>query len=411
MVKFPARKGQPLIVEVNADRLGSTVDSFVEILDKTGIPVPRAVLRCTAKTFVTFRDHNSSGPGIRLEYWNELAIDDLLYVGGELMRIKALPRNPDDDCQFYQVDDKRVGFLDTTPTHHALGTPMYKVDIHPPGSTFPPNGMPLFPLTFCNDDGGPGFGKDSQVMFDPPADGVYQVRISDTNRAGGAANAYRLTIRPPRPDFAVRINPTAPKVWKGGAVPVSITATRIDGYNGPISIKFVELPAPFHAPATRIEAGQHTAVVALSVGTDPAPDKPPSLKVEARAMIDGQEVVREATGSPPSVLESGDLATTTSVSELMIRPGTEARLMVKIERRSGHKGRVPLDVRGLPHGVRVQHVGLNGILVLPDQVEREVVIYAEPWVKPMEMPIVVLARSERKNTEHAAQSVLLKVQK
>ena len=39
------------------------------------------------------------------------------------------------------------------------------------------------------------------------------------------------------------------------------------------------------------------------------------------------------------------------------------------------------------------------------------VLYAEPWVKPMEHPIVVLARSEGKNTEHAAPSVMLKVQK
>ena len=39
------------------------------------------------------------------------------------------------------------------------------------------------------------------------------------------------------------------------------------------------------------------------------------------------------------------------------------------------------------------------------------VLYAEPWVKPMEHPIVVLARSEGKNTDHAAKSVLLKVEK
>jgi hypothetical protein len=411
LIKFPARKGQPLIIEVHADRLGSPVDSFVEVLDASGQPVPRAVLRCTAKTLVTFRDHNSTGPGIRLEYWNELAIDDLLYVGGELMKIKALPRNPDDDCQFYQVDGKRVGFLDTTPTHHALGTPMYRVEVHPPGRTFPPNGMPLFHLTYRNDDDGPGLGKDSRLVFDPPADGVYQIRVTDANRAGGPTFAYRLTVRPPRPDFTVRFAPTAPKVWKGGAVPVTITATRTDGFDGPIDVRFDGLPAPFRAPTTRIEAGQLTAAVALSAGTGPVPDKLPPLKLSARAAIDGKEVVREATGSAPAVVEPGDLMTTTNLSELVIRPGSEVKLLVKIERRNGHKGRVPLDVRGLPHGVRVLHVGLNGILVLPGQTEREVVIYAEPWVKPMELPIVVLARSERKNSEHAAPSVTLKVQK
>jgi hypothetical protein len=411
LVRFPARKGQQLVVEVHAARLGSPVDSFIEVLDAAGKPVPRAVLRCTAKTFVTFRDHDSSKPGIRLEYWNELAMDDLLYVGGDLMKIKALPRNPDDDCQFYQVDGKRVGFLDTTPTYHAQGTPMYRVEVHPPGSTFPPNGMPLFQLAYRNDDGGPAPGNDSSLTFDPPADGEYQVRITDANRAAGPTYAYRLTVRPPRPDFTIRFTPTAPKVWKGGAVPVTITATRIDGFDGPIDVKFDGLPAPFHAPATRIEAGQLTAAVALSAGNGPVPDKIPPLKLEARAAIDGKEVVREAVGSPPAVVEPGDLVTTTNLAELVIQPGTEAKLRVKIERRNGHKGRVPLDVRGLPHGVRVLHVGLNGILILPNQTEREVVIYAEPWVKPMETPFVVLSRSERKGTEHAAPSVTLKVQK
>ena len=47
------------------------------------------MLRCQAKTFVTFRDHDSAGSNIRLEAWGELAINDLLYVGGELVKINS----------------------------------------------------------------------------------------------------------------------------------------------------------------------------------------------------------------------------------------------------------------------------------------------------------------------------------
>jgi hypothetical protein len=131
----------------------------------------------------------------------------------------------------------------------------------------------------------------------------------------------------------------------------------------------------------------------------------------ARATIDGKEVVREATGGAPKIVPPGDLVTVTSASEVVVRPGGEARLKVRIERRNGFKGRVPLDVRGLPHGVRVLDIGLNGILITERDTEREVAIYAEPWVKPMEHPFVVLSRQEGKNTEHGARSVLLKVQK
>ena len=57
-------------------------------------------------------------------------------------------------------------------------------------------------------------------------------------------------------------------------------------------------------------------------------------------------------------------------------------------------GRVPIEVKGLPHGVRVLNIGLNGILITEREKSREVVLYAEPWVKPLERPIVVFARRE-----------------
>src|SRR5213078_4767164 len=116
----------PLLLEVNARRLGSALDSILEVLDEKGHPVPRALLRCQAKTYVTFRDHDSASPLIRLEHWSELAVDDLLYVGNELMKIKALPGHPDADCTFFSARGQRLAYLDMTPTHHAMNVPMYK---------------------------------------------------------------------------------------------------------------------------------------------------------------------------------------------------------------------------------------------------------------------------------------------
>ena len=93
---------------------------------------------------------------------------------------------------------------------------------------------------------------------------------------------------------------------------------------------------------------------------------------------------------------TGDVAATT-------------RLTVQVERRKGFKGRIPLEVRGLPHGVRVLDVGLNGILITEQQTARTVVIYCEPWVVPTEHPFVVLARHEGSNRDFAARSVLLRI--
>jgi hypothetical protein len=287
---------------------------------------------------------------------------------------------------------------------------MYKVSIHPPGTTFPPNGFPVVTLFYRNDDGGPGYGKDSRLFFDPPADGEYRVRVGDSRGEGGSNYAYRLTVRPPRPGFTVSFGPTSPAVWKGGAVPVTVTADRADGFDGAIEVRLENLPAGFSAPPTSIPEGENSTTFALWADADAVtPAKNPKLKLVARARIDGKDVVREAIGGLPRVVAPGDLVTTTEQSEVTVQPGKQVRLLVKIERRNGFAGRVPLDVRGLPHGVRVLDIGLNGILVTEKETSRVVVIYAEPWVKPTVHPFVVLSRSERKRTEHAARSVLLKV--
>jgi WD40 repeat protein len=408
---FAARKGQRLILEVNARRLGSPLDSVIDVLDAAGRAVPRAVLRCVARTNIVFRDHDSAGSGIRIDAWSELRINDYLYVGGELLRIRELPKNPDDDCQFYSAGGQRLGWLDTTPTHHPLGEAMYKVTIHPPGTTFPPNGFPVIALPYRNDDGGPGYGKDSRLVFESPADGEYRVRICDARGQGGPGYSYRLTVRPPRPDFRVSFGPASPAVWKGGAVPVGVNVERLDDFNGRVDVFLENLPPGFSAPASNILSEDSSTSIALSAdaaAANPRPGAPP-LKVVARATIEGKEVAREAPGGRPTVIDGGDIVTRTEQSEATVRPGGETRLTVTVERRNGFAGRIPLDVRGLPHGVRVLDIGLNGILITEKETARTIVIYAEPWVEPAAHPFVVLARSERKGTEHAAKSILLKV--
>jgi hypothetical protein len=411
LARFGAKKGERLVVEALAQRAGSRVDPVIEILDSSGKPLQRATLRCVAKTYSTFRDHDSAGPGIRMETWNEMAIDDYLLVDGELMRILALPKNPDDDCQFYQVGGKRVGYLGTTPSHHALGTPMYKVEFHPPGKTFPPNGLPVVPIYYRNDDGGPNFGKDSFLMFEAPAEGEYQVRIRDARGGFGPTHAYRISVRPPTPDFSVSFSPNAPSINAGGGLPINVTVNRLDDFDGPVRVKLEGLPPGLSAPETFVEAGHTTTAFTLFADADAKVPPTTKLKLVARGTIGDKEVVREAMGGEPKVVPVGDIVTTTREAAVTLKPGQETKFVVDIARQGKFTGRVPLEVRGLPHGVRVLNIGLNGILVTERETSREIVLYAEPWVKPMVRPIVVFARREGKNTEHAAKSVLLKVEK
>jgi hypothetical protein len=407
-VQFAAQKGVPLLVEGLARRYGSPVDPQIEILDLSGKPVPRATLRCLAKTVLTFRDHDSTKPGLRLETWNELAANDLILIDNELIKIRNLPGHPDADCDFFAVNGARTTFLDTTATHHAFNANMYKVEVHPPDADLPPNGMPIVRLDYRNDDGGPGYGKDAKLFFTAPADGVYRIRVSDTRGFGGPNHAVRVVVRPPMPDIKAKLTPDAPKVRKGGTIPVGVSIDRIDGFDGPVTVSLADLPPGVTSPTGRIDAGFHTTTLGLSATTDAKAETKP-IKLVAKYSLNGKPVTREVLGKPISLIESGDIVTTLKSKSLSIKPGAETRFTVAVERKNGFTGRIPIDVRGLPHGVLVQNIGLNAIMITEKETEREIVLRAEPWVEPVAVPLVVVARQESKNSEYAATPIVLTV--
>jgi hypothetical protein len=158
--------------------------------------------------------------------------------------------------------------------------------------------------------------------------------------------------------------------------------------------------------------GETTTSFALSAANTAAnPAGAPAPRLIGRARIDNKDVVHEAGGEVPRVLEPGDITVATDRVEVAIAPGSQAQITARVERHNGFQGRVPLDVRGLPHGVRVLDIGLNGILVTEKETTRIVVLEADPWVKPTAHPFVLLARHEGKNVEYAAPSILLRVRR
>ncbi len=134
LFRFTAAKGQKLVFEVTAQQLGSPLDSIVEVLDAQGRIVPRALVRCLARTEIALNDPDSTRRSIRLLTWNELAINDYLLIGDELLQIASLPTHPDDDLQLRSYRGVRSALLDTSPRNHSVGEAVYKVSLHAPGT-------------------------------------------------------------------------------------------------------------------------------------------------------------------------------------------------------------------------------------------------------------------------------------
>jgi mono/diheme cytochrome c family protein len=418
---FQAKAGQSLIVDVMARRLGSRLDSVIEVLDSKGKSLERATLRCVAQTFVTLSDRDARSTGLRLDSWADLRVNDFVMVGSEVLKVRLLPDYPDEDVLFFGHGfsgggSQRSGYLDTTPEFHAVNEPVYKVEIHPAGREFPPNGMPVFHLPYRNDDGGaPIHGEDSLLHFTAPADGDYMVWISDAQGRGGQDLYYRLQLRQPRPDFEFFVNAENLNIPRGSRVPFSVSVNRLDDFNGTINVELADpLPPGFSLEAAAILPDQDEAT--LTVRAEPETKSTPlerTFRLRARATIGGKEVAREGAFRMLRVTGNPDLVLTQEPREIHIKPGGTAAVTVHATRQNGFAGRIPLDVTNLPHGVVVMDTGLNGILIPEGEETRVYKIYAEPWATPLKRSISTVGRTETSSplpTQFAAEPATLVIE-
>jgi hypothetical protein len=406
--RFHARKGEKLVLEVNANRLGSPLDSILEILDVKGNPVERATVRCELATAVTLNDPSSSQSGMRIVSWTGMAVGDILMAGSELVKVSAMPRGPDDDIRFESFEGQRLGLLDTTPEAHSIDTPVYKVHIYPPGKTFVSNGLPLVRLPYRNDDGGPGYGKDSRLRFTAPADGDYVVRLRDVRGLHGEAYSYRLTVRPPAPDFKLSVSPRNPNVPVGGRIPITVTALRLDDFDGPIQISLEDLPAGLSAEKATIPPGQVSTTFLLSADENAHLDQAVPLRVRGQTHWASPEDRLKLIALMPKP----DITMEAKTREVVLEPGKSATVEVEIHRNNSFGGRVPVEVYNLPPTVIVANVGLNGVLIHENDNHVTFTLQALPNAEAIDQPIVLSGNIETRasqQNEYASEPIVLKV--
>jgi hypothetical protein len=414
--RFKAHKGEKLVLEVNANRLGSPLDSMLEVLDAKGGPVERATVRCELATAVTLNDPSSSGSGIRILSWTGMAVGDTLMVGSELVKVTAMPRGPDDDIRFESFEGQRIGLLDTTPEAHSIDTPVYKVRIHAPGATFVSNGLPLVRLPYRNDDGGPGYGKDSRLRFTAPADGEYIVRLRDVRGLHGEDYAYRLTMRAPAPDFRLSVEPRNPNVPVGGRIPVTVTALRLDDFDGPIEVSIEDLPAGLSASRGVIEPGRVSTTVLLSADENAHLDRAVPLRVSGKAQDGARQLAHWASPEDKlkliALMPKPDVTMEAKTREVVLEPGKTATVEVEIRRNNNFGGRVPVEVYNLPPTVIVANVGLNGVLITENENHVTFTLQALANAEAIDQPIVlsgnIETRADQQN-EYASGPIVLRV--
>lgn len=154
-------------------------------------------------------------------------------------------------------------------------------------------------LAFNDDTPDPAAGRlthqaDSWLMATLPADGIYYVYIRDTQDNGGPEYAYRLRIGPPRPDFELRMMPSSIAMGPGASVPLTARVVRRDGFTGTVALALKNAPSGFTLGEGYVSP-KHPDLIRFTLWAPPAPlEKPATLVLEGRAMVEGREIARPA---------------------------------------------------------------------------------------------------------------------
>jgi hypothetical protein len=402
LFQFEARLSQTLVIETDAARRRSPIDTKIEILYPDGKPVERILLQAVRDSHVTFRPIDSVTDDLRVENWQEMELNQFMYLQGEVCKIFRMPQGPDSGFQFYSIGGKRRDYFGTSGVAHSLDEPAYIVQPREGSAKLEPNGLPVFTLYYANDDDSDRkLGTDSQLLFKPPADGKYLVKVTDTRGHSGQRFAYRLIIREATPDFKVTLSGANPVVNTGSGKEFSISADRIDGFDEDISVAITGLPTGFNiSTPIVIQAGHLEAKGTINAAVDaakPNETNAATTKVTASTMINGRSSVKEVNnlgkiqlGEKPKLfvsLEPYDEKATNFVEraisdpplEITVVPGQSIPAWLRVKR-NGHDELITFSVEGLPHGVIVDNIGLNGVLIPKGEDARQIFLTTAKWV-------------------------------
>jgi len=132
---------------------------------------------------------------------------------------------------------------------------------------------------------------DSRVQAELPSDGTYYVRLTDSQRHGDGAHAYRLHIKPLEPDFALRVTPSSLGLALGRAAPITVHAMRRGGFEGDIELALKDAPEGFTLGGGVVPAGRDRIRMTITSPTE-RPGRPIRLQLEGRAEVNGATVTR-----------------------------------------------------------------------------------------------------------------------
>lgn len=261
------------------------------------------------------------------------------------------------------------------------------------------------------------FGKDPRMEWKAPADGTYLLQVNDLHSRGGEDFGYVMEAQAAKPDFVVNCDPDKLNMGPGSRTPTFVKLERRNGFKGPVTIEWKDLPTGVTASPLTIPAEMTQGVVVVAAAADA---KPAGALVAAAGKAETPEgpLVRPATPKEEIYLPGGgrglyrvetmavgvsstsDITVEAKPAEVVLKPGGTATIEVTITRRNEYDKGVNLAVNlahlggvfgsPLPPGVTMREAGSKTLLG-PKETAGKIVLEAKPDAAPIErVPITVM---------------------
>jgi hypothetical protein len=289
------------------------------------------------------------------------------------------------------------------------------------------------------------FGKDAGLVFTPPADGDYVLRIRDLNSKGGPTAVYYIEADWARPDFTIRADGDKAMIGPGSRTAWFVHVVRSNGFSGPVKVEVKGLPPGVTVNPLVIPPSMTQGLLVVSaeaqakmgggnvevVGTAEATFDGKTETLTRKASVN-QEIYLPGGGrgrfdvalQTVAVTEASDiLDVEVTPKEVRLKPGQEVKLEVTIKRRGDFDKGVSLDVllrhlntvygNPLPPGVTV--VEGKSKTLLGNGSKGHIVLKAAPDAAPIEgVPFCVMAHVSINfvvKTNYASPPILVSIEK
>lgn len=215
-----------------------------------------------------------------------------------------------------------------------------------------------------------------------PADGVYRLRVENTNRRGGPDDVYRVLIEPYRAGFSLAAAAEKVDAPQNGVFVVKVTAARRD-YNGPITLGVEGAGEGCTVRHNIIPEGKPETTMHVTLGPSLAAGQTALVKITGEAKVGADEFRTTASTLvalrtslsglpfPPGQLDGAlalgvgpvfpkffQLASAAPVVPL-IQPASAASVKVQLTKSNGFDDKVALAAKGLPKGVEAKPAAIE----------------------------------------------------